>query len=162
MMILNLGGTFNKRYNPLNGEMEVPVDNLAVESILKNIDADIALAGAIYKDSLDMDVEDRKMLTSIIAHSQEKKFIVVHGTDTMRESAEFLDTVLDDRVIILTGSMVPFEIEPLEATTNLSLSIGYLEACEKNGVYICMNGYIKPWNQISKNLSKGKFELVKG
>ncbi len=160
MMILNLGGTFNKRYNPLSGEMEVPVDNLAVEKIVEHIDADIALAGAIYKDSLDMDSDDRKMLTSIIAHSTEKKFIVVHGTDTMEKSAEFLDTVLDDRVIIITGAMVPFEISAMEATINLSMAIGYLDACETNGVYICMNGYVKPWNKIVKNRTKGKFELV--
>ena len=160
MMILNLGGTFNKRYNPLHGEMEVPVDNKAVESILKNINLDISLAGAIYKDSLDMDLNDRKMLTSIIAESKEKKFIVVHGTDTMRESAEFLDTVLDDRVIILTGAMVPFEIDPVEATANLSMALGYAKAQKEPGIYIAMQGSVEKYNRLVKNRKLGKFELV--
>ena len=37
MLILNTGGTFNKRYNPISGELEVAYDNLAVESVLKSL-----------------------------------------------------------------------------------------------------------------------------
>lgn len=114
MLILNTGGTFNKRYNPLSGEMEVPFDNLAPEKILSTFTYDVEMAGLIYKDSLDMNIEDRKMMVNIIAASDMTHFIIIHGTDTMDMTASFLDEVLEDKVIILTGAMIPFEVDPLE------------------------------------------------
>ena len=101
MLILNSGGTFNKRYNEESGMLEVPYDNDAVDEIMASIKHHYMMAGVVYKDSLDMDIEDRKMLTNIIAESQEAEFVIVHGTDTMDETAEFLDAVFDDRVIVL-------------------------------------------------------------
>ncbi|PHR59464.1 MAG: asparaginase [Arcobacter sp.] len=160
MLILNTGGTFNKRYNPLSGEMEVPFDNLAPEKILSNFTYDIEMAGLIYKDSLDMDMEDRKMMVKIIAASDKTHFIIIHGTDTMDMTASFLHEVLEDKVVILTGSMVPFEIDPLEATSNLSMALGYARLQNEAGVYICMQGNIAKHDELVKNKKLGKFELV--
>jgi len=160
MLILNSGGTFNKRYNERNGRLEVPYDNLAIEKILSSYSGDYDLAGVVYKDSLEMDTDDRKMLANIIKESKDDKFLIVHGTDTMDLSAEFLDEVFDDRVIVLTGSMKPFEIDNIEATLNLAMALGYLNAEENAGVYICMSGLIKPYQEIIKNKNKAKFELV--
>lgn len=160
MLILNTGGTFNKRYNPLSGKMEVPFDNLAPEKILSNFTYDIEMAGLIYKDSLDMDMDDRKMMVKIIAASDKKHFIIIHGTDTMDMTASFLDEVLEDRVIILTGAMVPFEVDPLEATSNLTMALGYAKAQDQAGVYICMQGIVTEHSQLVKNKKLGRFELV--
>jgi L-asparaginase len=55
MKIMNTGGTFNKRYNPVSGELEVPFDNLAVEEIVKSFSYEVDIAGMLYKDSLEMD-----------------------------------------------------------------------------------------------------------
>ncbi len=160
MLILNSGGTFNKRYNKISGELEVPFDNEAIEQILSYIDSEYDLAGVVYKDSLEMDVNDRKMLASIIMESTDDTFIIVHGTDTMSMSAEFLDEVFDDRKIILTGSMKPFEIDNIEATINLGMALGFAKSEIKNGVYICMSGYIESWKRMEKNRKVGKFEIV--
>lgn len=160
MLILNSGGTFNKRYNPISGELEVPYDNYAIEKILDSFNLNYNLAGVVYKDSLEMDIYDRKMLASIIMESTDDVFIIVHGTDTMSLSAEFLDEVFDDRKIILVGSMKPFEIDNIEATFNLGIAIGFSKSVKDNGVYICMNGYVEEWNKIQKNTKLGKFELV--
>ena len=160
MLILNSGGTFNKRYNPISGELEVPYDNYAIEKILNSYTCEYNLAGVVYKDSLEMDLNDRKMLANIIMESSDDVFIIVHGTDTMEVSAEFLDEVFDDRKIILVGAMNPFEIDSIEATLNLGMAIGFSKSVEKNGVYICMNGHIESWNILQKNRLKGKFEIV--
>ncbi|MEA3370823.1 MAG: asparaginase domain-containing protein [Campylobacterota bacterium] len=160
MLILNCGGTFNKRYNEISGELEVPYDNYAVEKILDSFNEKYDLAGVIYKDSLEMDINDRKMLASIIIESTESTFIIIHGTDTMSQSAEFLDEVFDDRKIILVGAMKPFEIDNIEATLNLGIAIGFSKSVADNGVYICMNGYAEEWNKLNKNTKLGKFELV--
>jgi L-asparaginase len=160
MLILNSGGTFNKRYNASNGELEVPYDNYAIEKILDSFDFKYALAGVVYKDSLEMNANDRKKIAQIIMESQDDTFIVIHGTDTIDLSAEFLNEIFDDRKIILTGAMKPFEIESIEATLNLGMAIGFSKAVSENGVYICMNGHVKPWNQLIKNRALGKFKVV--
>ena len=161
MLILNCGGTFNKRYNQLTGKLEVPYDNYAIEKILNSAYAEYDLAGVIYKDSLDMSVDDRKMIANIISQSSESDFLIVHGTDTMHLSAEFLDAVFDDRIIVLTGSMKPFEIDNIEATLNLGIAMGFLKSITEYGVYICMNGYVERWDKIEKNRDIGKFEIVR-
>jgi len=160
MLILNSGGTFNKRYNELSGYMEVPYDNDAVDEIMASIKHHFMVAGVVYKDSLDMTIEDRKMLASIIAESQEAEFVIVHGTDTIDETAEFLDALFDDRVIVLTGAMKPYSIEKSEASFNLGMSIGFAQTQEIAGVYICMNGYVAPWHKLKKNRELGKFQIV--
>ena len=162
MLILNTGGTFNKRYNPLSGEMEVPFDNLAVEKILSTFIYDVEMAGLIYKDSLDMDIDDRKMMAKIISASKDTHFIIIHGTDTMDLSAAFLDEVLDGRVVVFTGAMIPFETDPIEATSNLSMALGFAKSERRPGVYICMQGSIAKHDEIVKNKTSGKFELVQG
>ncbi len=161
MLILNCGGTFNKRYNPLNGELEVPYDNYALDRILSNVDAKYDLAGVIHKDSLEMDISDRKMIASIIMESKDDTFIIIHGTDTMHITAEFLSEIFDDRQIILTGAMNPFEIDNIESSVNLGIAIGFSKSVKNYGVYICMNGFVESCESIVKNRALGKFELVK-
>lgn len=160
MLILNSGGTFNKRYNPLNGELEVPYDNAAVESILESVDFEYALAGVVYKDSLEMDVNDRKILANIISESKDDTFIIIHGTDTMDKSAEFLHEIFENKKIVLVGAMKPFEIDKVEASLNLGIAIGFLKSLPECGVYICMSGHVELWNRIEKNRNLGKFEIV--
>ncbi len=161
MLILNSGGTFNKRYNPLNGELEVPYDNYAVEQILKSMDTKFDMAGVVYKDSLEMDAHDRKMLANIIQESKDDTFIIIHGTDTIHLSAEFFHEVFQDKKIILTGAMRPFEIDKVESSLNLGLAIGFSKSLTEYGIYICMSGHISLWNKIVKNKVLGKFEIVK-
>jgi len=161
MLILNCGGTFNKCYNPIKGELEVPFDNNAVEEILKNSNEKHSLAGVVYKDSLEMNVDDRKMLADIIRESIEKKVVVIHGTDTMHLTAEFFDEVFNEKIIILTGAMKPYEIDNNEASFNLGMALGFAKSISTSGVYICMNGLVELFDKIKKNRDIGKFELVR-
>lgn len=160
MLILNSGGTFNKKYNPLNGELEVPYNNSAIEEILRSVDFKYDLAGVAYKDSLEMTMDDRKRIANIIMESKDDTFIIVHGTDTMHLSAEFLAEIFEDRKIVFVGAMRPFEIDNIEASLNLGMAVGYAKAIRENGVYICMSGHVEQWNRIHKNTKFGKFEVV--
>ncbi len=160
MLILNSGGTLNKRYNPISGVLEVPFDNEAISSILHSSNFNYNLAGLVYKDSLEIDTYDRKTMANIIMESKEDTFILVHGTDTMHITAEFLSEVFDDRKIILVGAMKPFEIDKIESSLNIGMAIGFAKAIDKFGVYICMNGYVEPWEKLEKNRVKGKFDIV--
>lgn len=159
MLILNTGGTFNKRYNPLTGELFVPSDNRAIDVILQSLVIEIDVQGILYKDSLEMNDEDRALLADTIAKSDEKVIIVVHGTDTMDLSAEFIAELAYQKTIVFTGAMIPFSIDPIEAAANLSMAIGFAyRSC--SGVYIVMQGICGQYNYVRKNREYGKFEYV--
>lgn len=74
-------------------------------------------------------------------------------------AAYLADSELDKRVI-LTGAMVPYKIDPVEATANFSAAYGYLQALEKTGVYISMNGIVVLYQNITKDQAAGKFITV--
>ncbi len=160
MLILNTGGTFNKRYDPIRGELFVPSDDLAVEYVIAKLVEPIRLEGIIYKDSLEMDDEDRAQLCRVVAASSEKQIIIVHGTDTMDLSAAAIASMKLDKTIVFTGAMVPFSIDPIEATANLAMALGYARTAQ-SGVHIVMQGVCGTYDTIKKNREAGKFECLK-
>lgn len=159
MLILNTGGTFNKRYDPKDGELFVPVDNKAVECIVSVFTDAIAIGGLIYKDSLEMTSNDRELLGKTISQSDENTLVIIHGTDTMDLSAHYIASLGLDKVVVFTGAMIPFSIDSIEATANLSMAIGYARNASK-GVYIVMQGVCGPYDIVIKNKNIGKFEYV--
>ena len=161
VLIINTGGTFNKQYNLLNGKLEIYQDNTYIQNILNKIyysNMKPEIEGIIYKDSLDINKKDRKKLVDIINKSKIKYIIVIHGTDTMNKTAKYLNKKIKNKKIVLLGSMQPFSIEPIEATGNLMMAIGFLSSNVKNNIYISMNGIISKYNKIKKNYKKGVFE----
>lgn len=159
MKIINTGGTFNKRYNPLNGELFVPRDDIAISEIVSKMVIDVEIEGIIYKDSLEFDDSDRAHLLETIKSSDDDTIIVVHGTDTMHLSAKVVADVKIDKVIVFTGAMVPFAVDKIEATVNLSMAIGYSKNLSK-GVYISMQGVLGKYDRVVKNKELGRFIYV--
>ncbi len=159
MLILNTGGTFNKRYNPVNGELFVPSDETAIEKIVATLQSGIRIQGIFHKDSLEMDDEDRGELCESIVNSKETIVIVVHGTDTMELSAQVVARLGLNKTVVFTGAMIPFSVDPLEATANLAMAIGYAQNA-KNGVYIVMQGVCGEYTTVTKNKVIGRFERV--
>ena len=156
--IINTGGTFNKRYNPINGELEVPKDSLALDEILSfchNIDFEVY--NIVSKDSLDINDNDREDIVNLIQKLPQNNIIVVHGTDTMHLSAKFIDKKVKNKNIILTGAMFPQSINKTEATLNFAMAIGFLNSKIENGVYISMHGNVKNYKKLIKNRELGQF-----
>ena len=159
ILIINTGGTFNKIYNPLNGQLEIDTTNQALNALAKAWLINLNIINIIGKDSLDMTDEDRLLLSQTIKDSTTGHIIVIHGTDTMDKTAELLAEHNLDKKIILTGSMIPFSINPIEATANFSSAYGYISTVEETGIYISMNGKIGSFKEIIKNREKGLFEI---
>ncbi|MCT7530204.1 asparaginase [Aliarcobacter cryaerophilus] len=156
--VINTGGTFNKRYNPISGELEVPKDSLALDEIISycyNIDFDVL--NIISKDSLEMSDVDRELIVKTIKNSTNQNIIIVHGTDTIDLTAKYLDERIKNRNIVLTGAMLPISINKVEATLNFSQAIGFLNANIENGIYISMHGSVKNYKKLVKNRELGKF-----
>ena len=157
MIILNTGGTFNKIYDPIEGELIVPKDNWAVEEIVSKSFIDVPVQGLIYKDSLFIDDEDREKLVKKIEALSHRSIVIVHGTDTMNESAEYVAKNFNDRCIVFTGAMVPYSIDSAEASANLMLAIAKARYGYEEGVFIAMHGIVEHHSKIVKDRAKGRF-----
>ena len=159
--VLNTGGTFNKRYNPITGQLEVPSDNIALDKIIKscfNVEFDIK--NIVSKDSLDFTQEDRKTILENIINSENDKIIIIHGTDTVDLTAKFIEDKIENKKIVFTGAMVPMSIDEVEATMNFSQAIGFLNASIRNGIYLSMHGSVIEHSKLKKDRSVGQ-SLVK-
>jgi len=161
ILIINTGGTFNKVYNPLTGNLDIDPKDNALKSIAKHWLTQFMVINIIAKDSLDMTKEDRDEIYKTIVKYDGSKIIIVHGTDTMDKTASYLDTKNLKKFIILTGAMQPYSIDPIEATANFASAYGYINAVKKRGVYIAMNGVTGDYKKVIKNKEKGYFEESK-
>jgi len=158
ILIISTGGTFNKVYNPITGNLDIDRDSNAIKEIAKHWLSEFETINIIGKDSLDMTNRDREEILQTIQKSKYKKIILVHGTDTMDKTAQYLDNSKLNKCIVLTGSMVPFSINPIEATANLASAFGYINNLEQKGIFIVMNGVMNSFKKVIKNRTKGYFE----
>jgi L-asparaginase len=157
ILLVNTGGTFNKVYDPLSGELPVDTTATALEDIASRWLCDFEITNIIGKDSLHINSQDRLLLLATINLSEHDDIIIVHGTDTMHITAEYLADADLDKRIVLTGAMVPYAIDPVEATANLASAFGYLQKLDEDGIYIAMNGVFGPAETIEKEREVGKF-----
>mgnify|MGYP000288200220 CR=1 FL=1 len=158
--VINTGGTFNKRYNPIKGQLLVPTDNVALDKIIKSChNVDVEIKNIVSKDSLDMNDDDRKLITQTIKKSDSENIIIIHGTDTVGLTSAFIEKEIDDKKIVFTGAMVPMSIDEVEATMNFSLALGFLSANIPSGIYLAMHGVVVNHKNLVKDKSVGKFLL---
>jgi L-asparaginase len=160
ILIISTGGTFNKIYNPLNGELIIDEESKALEEIASKWLCKFEIINMIGKDSLHITNQDRLILLATINHSAYDDIIVTHGTDTIDLTAEYLADADVDKRIVLTGAMVPYSIDPIEATANLASAFGYLQTLTDDGVYIAIHGLFGSYDKIIKDKKKGKFTLL--
>ena len=158
--VLNTGGTFNKRYNPILGQLEVPTDNIALDKIVKScFNVEFEIKNIVSKDSLDFIQEDRETILENIKNSVSNKIIIIHGTDTVDLTAKFIEDKIQGKKIVFTGAMVPMSIDEVEATMNFSQAIGFLNAPIENGIYLSMHGSVIEHSKLKKDRSVGQFLL---
>ncbi len=157
ILIISTGGTFNKVYNPINGSLEVDSTGNAIRIILSKWLCYFKIVTIIDKDSLDINDIDRGKLLDIIRDSSYSSIIVIHGTDTIDISTSFIADAKLSKRVVFTGAMIPFAIDSVEATANLALALGFLQASKDSGVYIAINGVVGSYRDIIKDRVNGKF-----
>lgn len=157
ILIINTGGTFNKFYDPRTGELIVDPSSRALHQIAEKWLCDFEIVNIIGKDSRDMNSQDRLELLATVIESEHRDIVVIHGTDTMLQSAEYLADAEEEKSVVLTGAMIPYSIDPVEASANLASAIGYLQGLETSGVFIAMNGYVGDYQNVRKDRKKAKF-----
>ena len=155
------GGTFDKEYNFITGELYFKDTHLKDMFQLGRCTLDIDVKTLMMIDSLEMTDDDRQIIEHNCKKSAHDKIIITHGTDTMVKTAELLAKAkLDDKTIVLTGAMVPYAFgTSSDGFFNLGSTLAFVQTLPK-GVYISMNGRIFYWNNVKKNRKTGFFEEV--
>ncbi len=155
--IIATGGTFDKQYDELQGKLGFADSHLPEVLSRCRLTLPHALDILPLLDSLDMTDADRQRVLAACQAATEKAIIVIHGTDTMRETAEVLGAANLPQTIVLTGAMIPYKIDNSDALFNLGMAFGVAQTLPA-GVYVAMNGQVFPWNNVQKNRAAGRFE----
>lgn len=157
ILILVTGGTFDKEYNELTGELFFKETHLPEMLRLGRNLVETRLVTLDMIDSLYMTDDYRKALATQCNESDEDNIIVTHGTDTMAETAIFLDKNVNDKTIVLTGAMIPYKFGSSDGLFNLGSAMAFVQTLPP-GVYVAMNGSCFPAGRVRKNKATGLFE----
>jgi len=160
ILLLSTGGTFNKHYDEKTGAITIDTAADTLRELAEKWRTVFEIETLIGKDSLEMDETDRALLLESVRKSPYENILIIHGTDTMDKSAAVLAEAKLSKRIVLTGAMIPYRVDKVEATANVAMAYGYLQAEIANGVYICMNGIIGKHESMVKNREAGRFVLV--
>lgn len=157
------GGTIDSVWNGTKDTIE-PGEHSVIPDYLKRLKLydKFVFTDVCMKDSRSLNSEDRKKILETIETSTSNKIIITHGTYTMPDTARYLKANLKrtDQTIILTGSMTPLKgYEFTDAPFSLGFSISQVQMVP-NGVYLCMNGKTFTSDEVSKDLSEGKFYSI--
>lgn len=157
--ILVTGGTFDKYYDELTGELTFKESHLPAVLRQARVTAHIVLEINQLVDSSAMEDTHRQDILSACAASPETHIIIIHGTDTMTLTAEVLGKAALPKTVVLTGAMIPYTMRGSDAMFNLGYAIAAAQHLP-TGVYIAMNGQTFLWNTVRKNREQGVFERI--
>jgi len=159
--IIITGGTFDKEYNELTGELFFNKTHLPEMLKLGRSRLDIKMVTLMMADSLHMTDSDLQIIMEECKNSNEDKILITHGTDKMVKTSEFLSQYIKNKTIVLTGAIVPYAFGSSDGLFNLGSALAFVQTLP-HGIYISMNGRIFPWNNARKNKENGEFiELMR-
>ncbi len=159
LRIIATGGTFDKHYDPISGKLGFAQSHLPEVIARSRITVPVVLEELPLLDSLDMQDADRARVLASCNAALEKAIVVVHGTDTMRETAAVLGAAGLDQTIVLTGAMIPYEIANSDALFNLGFAAAAAQVLP-SGVYVAMNGKVFTWDNVTKDRAAGVFQAL--
>lgn len=141
--VLTTGGTIDKTYNEYDGNLRN--SRTVLDDILGGLrlpDLFIRHVEVLHKDSLDITDEDRRLILRSVksALPTSDAVIIVHGTDTLSVTGEFLHAELGDLKIpiVLTGAMRPYEFRDSDALQNMTEAL-FAVSLLSPGVYVVMH-----------------------
>ena len=154
------GGTFDKEYNELNGQLFFKDTHLSDLLEMGRSKVSVEIRTLMMLDSLEMTDEDRELIVHQCHNCEESKIVITHGTDTMAETAKVLAAAIDNKTIILTGAMIPIMFGSSDGLFNLGSALAFAQTLPA-GVYVAMNGRYFTWDNVRKNKQTGVFEEIK-
>lgn len=160
LVFLSCGGTIEKIYFADSGKLGFDRSRISDWLTACRIAQPWRAETVMLIDSLEMNEAHRQQLANKIAATAESKIVVLHGTDTMVESAKaVMARRAPHQTVVFTGAMVPASLENSDALFNLGLATAAVQQSEP-GVYIAMSGALFAADSVRKNRDKGIFESI--
>ncbi len=153
------GGTFDKEYNELTGQLYFNDSHLPEMLDLGRNLVPVEIRTLMMVDSLEMNDDDRNLIAEHCRKSAEDKIIITHGTDTMAETARILAEKVSNKTIVITGAMIPYKFGSSDGLFNLGSALAFVQTLPP-GVYVVMNGRYFNAGRVRKNKETGVFEEV--
>ena len=154
------GGTFDKEYNFITGELYFKDTHLTSMFERGRCTLNIDIKTLMMVDSLEMTDSDREIIYYSCKNCKSDKIIITHGTDTIVQTASYIANKEIDKVIVLTGAMVPYAFgTSSDGFFNLGAALSFVQTLP-NGIYVAMNGRYFPWYKVKKNRQTGYFESI--
>ncbi len=155
------GGTFDKEYNFITGELYFKDTHLNSMFERGRCTLDIDVKTLMMVDSLEMSDADREIISYTCKNAKVDKIIITHGTDTMVKTATYLAAANIDKTIVITGAMIPYAFgTSSDGFFNLGSALAFVQSLPK-GVFITMNGRSFNWDNVRKNTDTGYFETLR-
>ena len=157
IQIFVTGGTFDKEYNELTGELFFKDTHIREMLRLGRCHLDVEIEALMMIDSLQMTDAGRQLILERCRATPNRHIVITHGTDTMEQTAGVLGPALSGKTVVLTGAMVPYTFGSSDGMFNLGTALAFVQTLEP-GVYVAMNGRYFQWNRVRKNRGLGVFE----
>ncbi len=154
------GGTFDKEYNELNGELFFKDTHIPQMLRLGRCRVPVEIRTLMMIDSRNMTDEDREIIARNCIKTPEDRILITHGTDTMVETAKYLAERIKNKTVVLTGAMVPYTFGSSDGMFNLGCALAFVQILPP-GLYIAMNGRYFTYDNVRKNKKTGEFEEIK-
>src|SRR3954471_4231212 len=88
--IIVTGGTFDKRYDAIKGELGFKETHLPAMLEESRVTLPLSIEAPLLIDSLHMTREHRERVLEACRGAVERSVVVIHGTDTMVRTAEVI------------------------------------------------------------------------
>lgn len=157
LRIITTGGTFDKHYQPLDGSLVFKQSVIPDALERARLTLPVMVEELFALDSLDMQDGHRQHILAACARSAEDHIVIVHGTDTLVDTARVLGEAGLNKTLVLTGAMVPYLIDRSDALFNLGFACA-AAMLATTGVHVAMNGQLFPWHAVIKNREQGIFQ----
>jgi L-asparaginase len=154
------GGTFDKEYNEITGQLFFKDTHMSDLLEMGRSHLPVEIRTLMMIDSLEMTAEDRDLIVHQCIQCDEDKIVITHGTDTMSDTAKILAQKISGKTVVLTGAMIPIKFGSSDGLFNLGSALAFAQTLP-HGVYVAMNGRYFHWDNVRKNKQTGMFEEVK-
>ncbi len=159
LKIFTTGGTIDKIYFDAKSKYEVGDPNIARVLSGLTLNFEYSISPLLKKDSLDLTDSDRQLIFDNVYRAVEGRIIITHGTDTMVETAKFLNRI-KNKTIVLTGALEPALFKTSDAMFNIGCAVAAVQIL-KPGVYIAMSGQIFNYDNVIKDRENNRFTAIK-
>ena len=153
------GGTFDKEYNELTGELYFKRSHMYELLELGRCRLDVDIETLMMVDSMEMSTTERNYIIQKCIEEPVQQIVITHGTDTMVATARMLADAVQDKTIVLTGAMIPVKFGSSDGLFNMGSALSFVQALTP-GIYIAMNGQIFNQENVKKNKKLGIFEKL--